>query len=88
VFEVLSSVRLTWTPTIEGIVPVLKFSPRPPRRAVYGPRRGASQSVEIGTCKTWDKCKCWACYTAAYLEDRKYSALAPFGGLAFVAGWA
>ncbi|TYI19892.1 hypothetical protein ES332_A07G196700v1 [Gossypium tomentosum] len=29
-----------------------------------------------------------SCYTAAYLEDRKYSALAPFGGLAFVAGWA
>ncbi|XVF71769.1 hypothetical protein PTKIN_Ptkin12aG0065700 [Pterospermum kingtungense] len=29
-----------------------------------------------------------SCYTAAYLEDRKYSALAPFGGFAFVAGWA
>ncbi|XP_022758936.1 transmembrane protein 256 homolog [Durio zibethinus] len=29
-----------------------------------------------------------SCYTAAYLEDRKFSALAPFGGLAFVAAWA
>ncbi|XP_021275323.1 transmembrane protein 256 homolog [Herrania umbratica] len=29
-----------------------------------------------------------SCYTAAYLEDRNYAALAPLGGFAFVAGWA
>ncbi|KAJ4976658.1 hypothetical protein NE237_001764 [Protea cynaroides] len=29
-----------------------------------------------------------SCYVAAYLEDRKYSALAPFGGFAFVGAWA
>ncbi|KAB5527713.1 hypothetical protein DKX38_021560 [Salix brachista] len=28
------------------------------------------------------------CYTAALLEDRKYSALAPFGGFAFIGAWA
>ncbi|EXC34880.1 hypothetical protein L484_019996 [Morus notabilis] len=28
------------------------------------------------------------CYAAALLEDRKYSALAPFGGFAFMAAWA
>ncbi|PSS16089.1 Transmembrane protein [Actinidia chinensis var. chinensis] len=28
------------------------------------------------------------CYTVAYLEDRKYSTLAPFGGFAFIAAWA
>ncbi|KAE8659405.1 Glycosyl hydrolase 1 [Hibiscus syriacus] len=33
-------------------------------------------------------CFSGSCYTAAYLEDRKYSALAPFGGFAFAAGWA
>nr|XP_025609002.1 transmembrane protein 256 homolog isoform X1 [Arachis hypogaea] len=27
------------------------------------------------------------CYTVAYLEDRKYSRLAPFGGFAFIAAW-
>ncbi|XP_034702674.1 uncharacterized protein LOC117927309 isoform X2 [Vitis riparia] len=27
------------------------------------------------------------CYTVAYFEDRKYSFLAPFGGLAFIAAW-
>ncbi|KAK7300411.1 hypothetical protein RJT34_11255 [Clitoria ternatea] len=27
------------------------------------------------------------CYTVAYLEDRKYSTLAPFGGFAFIAAW-
>ncbi|PPD93501.1 hypothetical protein GOBAR_DD09567 [Gossypium barbadense] len=79
IFKVLSSVRLTWTPTIEGIVPVLKFSPRPPRRAVYGPRRGASQSVEIGTCKTWDKSTTsiiiHTSNTNIYLESCKYLSL-------------
>ncbi|XP_024032097.1 transmembrane protein 256 homolog [Morus notabilis] len=29
-----------------------------------------------------------SCYAAALLEDRKYSALAPFGGFAFMAAWA
>ncbi|CAD6206666.1 unnamed protein product [Miscanthus lutarioriparius] len=28
------------------------------------------------------------CYTVAYLEDRKFSSLAPFGGFAFIAAWA
>ncbi|KAJ4730184.1 hypothetical protein OWV82_002854 [Melia azedarach] len=28
------------------------------------------------------------CYTVAFLEDRKYSTLAPFGGFAFIAAWA
>ncbi|CAA2995231.1 transmembrane protein 256 homolog isoform X1 [Olea europaea var. sylvestris] len=28
------------------------------------------------------------CYTVAYLEDRKYSKLAPFGGFAFIGAWA
>ncbi|OAY70931.1 Transmembrane protein 2 [Ananas comosus] len=28
------------------------------------------------------------CYTVAYLEDRKYALPAPFGGFAFIAGWA
>ncbi|CAK7349103.1 unnamed protein product [Dovyalis caffra] len=28
------------------------------------------------------------CYTVALLEDRKYSALAPFGGFAFIGAWA
>ncbi|OMO62538.1 hypothetical protein COLO4_33018 [Corchorus olitorius] len=28
------------------------------------------------------------CYTAAYLEDKSYSVLAPFGGFAFVVAWA
>lgn len=28
------------------------------------------------------------CYTTAYLEDRKYAKLAPFGGFAFMAAWA
>ncbi|KAL6330292.1 hypothetical protein AAG906_040218 [Vitis piasezkii] len=28
-----------------------------------------------------------SCYTVAYFEDRKYSFLAPFGGLAFIAAW-
>eukprot|EP00262_Sarcandra_glabra_P005690 TRINITY_DN17457_c0_g1_i1.p1 TRINITY_DN17457_c0_g1~~TRINITY_DN17457_c0_g1_i1.p1 ORF type:complete len:112 (+),score=21.81 TRINITY_DN17457_c0_g1_i1:37-372(+) len=28
------------------------------------------------------------CYTVAFLEDRKYSSLAPFGGFAFIAAWA
>lgn len=28
------------------------------------------------------------CYAVAVLEDRKYSALAPFGGFAFMAAWA
>ncbi|KAL0926591.1 hypothetical protein M5K25_002830 [Dendrobium thyrsiflorum] len=28
------------------------------------------------------------CYTVAYLEDRKYSTLAPFGGFAFIGAWA
>ncbi|XP_010907534.1 uncharacterized protein [Elaeis guineensis] len=28
------------------------------------------------------------CYTVAYLENRKYSSLAPFGGFAFIAAWA
>ncbi|KAK1370549.1 transmembrane protein 256-like [Heracleum sosnowskyi] len=28
------------------------------------------------------------CYVVAYLEDRTYSKLAPFGGFAFIAGWA
>ncbi|KAK1402146.1 hypothetical protein POM88_001751 [Heracleum sosnowskyi] len=28
------------------------------------------------------------CYAVAYLEDRTYSKLAPFGGFAFIAGWA
>ncbi|KAF9669616.1 hypothetical protein SADUNF_Sadunf14G0125900 [Salix dunnii] len=28
------------------------------------------------------------CYTVALLEDRKYSTLAPFGGLAFIGAWA
>ncbi|CAL0307526.1 unnamed protein product [Lupinus luteus] len=27
------------------------------------------------------------CYTVAYLENRKYSTLAPFGGFAFIAAW-
>ncbi|GLT29162.1 hypothetical protein SLA2020_040450 [Shorea laevis] len=27
------------------------------------------------------------CYTVAFLEDRKYSLLAPFGGFAFIAAW-
>lgn len=27
------------------------------------------------------------CYTVAFLEDRKYSTLAPFGGFAFIAAW-
>ncbi|KAG5232066.1 hypothetical protein OIU76_005103 [Salix suchowensis] len=29
-----------------------------------------------------------SCYTVALLEDRKYSTLAPFGGLAFIGAWA
>ncbi|KAF7832286.1 transmembrane protein 256-like protein [Senna tora] len=29
-----------------------------------------------------------SCYTAAYLEDKKYSILAPYGGFAFIAAWA
>ncbi|XP_078430131.1 uncharacterized protein LOC144702115 [Wolffia australiana] len=28
------------------------------------------------------------CYTVAYLEDRKYSRLAPVGGFAFIGAWA
>ncbi|KAF5459519.1 hypothetical protein F2P56_023460 [Juglans regia] len=28
------------------------------------------------------------CYVVAFLEDRKYSTLAPFGGFAFIAAWA
>ncbi|KAK6918728.1 Protein of unknown function DUF423 [Dillenia turbinata] len=28
------------------------------------------------------------CYAVAYLEDRKYSKVAPFGGFAFIAAWA
>ncbi|KAG7980592.1 hypothetical protein I3843_05G190200, partial [Carya illinoinensis] len=28
------------------------------------------------------------CYAVAFLEDRKYSTLAPFGGFAFIAAWA
>ncbi|GAB2285188.1 hypothetical protein Dimus_019639 [Dionaea muscipula] len=28
------------------------------------------------------------CYTVAYLEDRKYGKLAPFGGFAFIGAWA
>ncbi|KAH9745186.1 hypothetical protein KPL70_003967 [Citrus sinensis] len=28
------------------------------------------------------------CYTVAFLEDRKYSTLAPFGGFAFIGAWA
>ncbi|KAK6919502.1 Protein of unknown function DUF423 [Dillenia turbinata] len=28
------------------------------------------------------------CYVVAYMEDRRFSTLAPFGGLAFVAAWA
>ncbi|OAY34980.1 transmembrane protein 256 homolog [Manihot esculenta] len=28
------------------------------------------------------------CYIVALLEDRKYAALAPFGGFAFIAAWA
>ncbi|KAK1401802.1 hypothetical protein POM88_001407 [Heracleum sosnowskyi] len=32
-------------------------------------------------------CLC-RCYAVAYLEDRTYSKLAPFGGFAFIAGWA
>ena len=28
------------------------------------------------------------CYTVAFLEDRKYSTMAPFGGFAFIAAWA
>jgi hypothetical protein len=28
------------------------------------------------------------CYVVAYAEDRKYAALAPFGGSAFIAAWA
>ncbi|RAL39350.1 hypothetical protein DM860_002883 [Cuscuta australis] len=27
------------------------------------------------------------CYTVAYLEDQKYSKLAPLGGFAFIAAW-
>ncbi|WJX59041.1 hypothetical protein P8452_44426 [Trifolium repens] len=27
------------------------------------------------------------CYTVAFLEDRKYSSLAPYGGFAFIAAW-
>ncbi|KAG4953192.1 hypothetical protein JHK87_038786 [Glycine soja] len=27
------------------------------------------------------------CYTVAFLEDRKYSTMAPFGGFAFIAAW-
>ncbi|MCL7031747.1 hypothetical protein MKW94_019691 [Papaver nudicaule] len=29
-----------------------------------------------------------SCYTVALLEDRKYSRLAPVGGVAFIAAWA
>ncbi|WOL15475.1 hypothetical protein Cni_G24256 [Canna indica] len=29
-----------------------------------------------------------SCYITAYLEDRKYSSLAPFGGFAFIGAWA
>lgn len=28
------------------------------------------------------------CYAVAYLEDRKFSSLAPFGGFAFIGAWA
>ncbi|KAL3521382.1 hypothetical protein ACH5RR_019531 [Cinchona calisaya] len=28
------------------------------------------------------------CYVVAYLEDRKYATLAPFGGFAFIGAWA
>ncbi|GAB4859339.1 hypothetical protein Ancab_010802 [Ancistrocladus abbreviatus] len=28
------------------------------------------------------------CYAVAYLEDRSYSTLAPFGGFAFIGAWA
>ncbi|GMH10987.1 hypothetical protein Nepgr_012828 [Nepenthes gracilis] len=28
------------------------------------------------------------CYVVAYLEDRSYSRLAPFGGFAFIGAWA
>ncbi|XP_042427846.1 transmembrane protein 256 homolog [Zingiber officinale] len=28
-----------------------------------------------------------SCYMAAYVEDKHYSMLAPFGGLAFIAAW-
>ncbi|XP_027079754.1 uncharacterized protein [Coffea arabica] len=28
------------------------------------------------------------CYAVAYLEDRKYATLAPFGGFAFIGAWA
>ncbi|CAM6015921.1 unnamed protein product [Sphagnum balticum] len=31
---------------------------------------------------------CGTCYVVAYAEDRKYGALAPFGGSAFIAAWA
>ncbi|PKI53766.1 hypothetical protein CRG98_025847 [Punica granatum] len=29
-----------------------------------------------------------SCYTAAFLEDRKYSTLAPVGGFLFIGAWA
>lgn len=29
-----------------------------------------------------------SCYAAAYLEDRKYSFMAPIGGFAFIGAWA
>ncbi|XP_042420063.1 transmembrane protein 256 homolog isoform X1 [Zingiber officinale] len=29
-----------------------------------------------------------SCYATAYLEDRQYSFLAPFGGFAFIGAWA
>ncbi|KAG9443514.1 hypothetical protein H6P81_014854 [Aristolochia fimbriata] len=28
------------------------------------------------------------CYTVAFLEDRKFSFMAPYGGFAFIAAWA
>ncbi|XP_068668579.1 uncharacterized protein [Aristolochia californica] len=28
------------------------------------------------------------CYTVALIEDKQYATLAPFGGFAFIAGWA
>jgi hypothetical protein len=35
----------------------------------------------------WKKCCFFRCYTVAFLEDRKYSSLAPYGGFAFIAAW-
>ncbi|XP_019162784.1 PREDICTED: transmembrane protein 256 homolog isoform X2 [Ipomoea nil] len=52
------------------------FKPKNPAYTEFGGLLTAGIVAFSGTC-----------YAVAYLEDRKYSKIAPFGGFALIAAW-